>query len=426
MLASCIDNGGKKLETFTEQMIDTATSLKQQTQAKLDALKQELEQKYQTTSLTNELSDAKLVLEKTKRATTDSNNQSQQIVCSSLAAIKTRKSIKVYTRLECPDITDISFIPHVAHEKLFASLLTHNSMGDFRTVHRVMAADTKVEGTSLDLVEPTSGPYVIKKTGKGKSEMAGDIRNSFVLGACSLHDGTILLADYNNLCIKRVSPFATSPSDSLLIPGHARICYINEQEAAVTIPHNSQVQMISLGQTMKAMRRFKVDLDCCGIAYHDGELFIANTTSVYVYDITGTKLRKLTRNKRGVTLFSNIYNLAVSASGRKLFVADTNNGVVAVDSKTGRKVWQYKADDLVNASDVCTDGRGSVFICGGNSHNVLEFSEEGERLGETVRKEVGVTYPTTLCFDTAKSTLVVTMAFGSASSEVVRFTLTKQ
>jgi len=149
--------------------------------------------------------------------------------------------------------------------------------------------------------------------------------------------------------------------------------------------------MISLGQTMKAMRSFKVDLDCCGIAYHDGELFIANTTSVYVYDITGTKLRKLTRNKRGVTLFSNIYNLAVSASGRKLFVADTNNGVVAVDSKTGRKVWQYKADDLVNASDVCIDGRGSVFICGGNSHNVLEFSEEGERLGETVRKEVGVT-----------------------------------
>ena len=73
MLASCIDNGGKKLETFTEQMIDTATSLKQQTQAKLDALKQELKQKYQTTSLTNELSDAKLVLEKTKRATTDSN-----------------------------------------------------------------------------------------------------------------------------------------------------------------------------------------------------------------------------------------------------------------------------------------------------------------------------------------------------------------
>ena len=119
-----VENARHNIETFVQQLVDTIdkmTELKQKTQPKLDALEQELKRAFteQTTALTKELGDAKHFIEKTKRATTDSNNQSQQFVCSSFAAIATHKVINVNKRLECPDNSDISFTPYLTCEELF-------------------------------------------------------------------------------------------------------------------------------------------------------------------------------------------------------------------------------------------------------------------------------------------------------------------
>ena len=426
-----VDDAGKKLETFTEQVINTITELKQQTQTKLDVLRQELEQLLsdQTTSLTKELNEAKLVLEKTKRATTDSNNPSQQIVCSSLAVIVTHTCLEVNKRLECPDITNISFLPHFTHEKLFGSLLTYTSLGEFKALHRVKldnATQTiKVEEVTRNIVVTKAGPYTITKVEAVNINLTGDKSGSVIYESCSLQDGTILLADYTSVCIKRVSPLATSLSDSLKLPdAPLAICNINEQEAVVTLYTKQQVQMISLGPTMKATQSFKVDFYCRGIAYHGAELFITDSTTVYVYNLTGKRLRQFSRDHNsGLCMFSHIYNIAVSASGRVVFIADGNNGLIAVDSTSGCKVWQYNAGDLVNASGVCIDGCGSVFVCGSDSHNVLQFNETGERLGEIVSQTDGVVYPLSVCFDKTKSTLVVAKQDGR--NALLRFSLAR-
>ena len=103
--------------------------------------------------------------------------------------------------------------------------------------------------------------------------------------------------------------------------------------------------------------------------------------------------------------------------------AHIHNGLIAVDSASGCKVWQYNAGDLVNASGVCTDGCGSVFVCGYNSHNVLQFNETGERLGEIVSQTDGVVYPLSVCFDKTKSTLVVEKQDGR--NALLRFSLAR-
>ena len=409
-VSSMVDNAKKELDTFTQQIINTATTLKQQTQLNLDALRQELEQVLtdQTTSLVKELSGAKTVLEKTKQAITDSNNPSQQIVCSSLAAIATHRIMGVNKRLKCPDISDIVFKPHVTHAKLFGSLLNYHSMGDFKAVYRVNhgnATSVKVEETSREKVIPKTGPYTLQTEEKVNIKLEGDKNDTYIYGSCSLHDGTILLADYHNSCVKRLSPPSSSPSDSLPLPFPPwAICNIDEQEAAVTLPTNTQVQMFSLGQPMKTTRSFKVDRTCRGLAYHGGELFITEGKTVHAYSLTGRRLRLFFGVSNNVRLFTNIRNVAVSAGGDMLFVVDWFNGLIAVDSTTGRKVWHFKTDDIVNASGVCIDGRGSVFVCGFYSHNVLQLNEDGERLGETVNT---VTCPRALCFDTLRYTLVV-------------------
>ena len=98
--------------------------------------------------------------------------------------------------------------------------------------------------------------------------------------------------------------------------------------------------------------------------------------------------------------------------------------MIAVDIASGCKVWQYNAGDLVNASGVCTDGCGSVFVCGCDSHNVLQFNETGERLGERYSQTDGVVRPLSVCFDKTKSTLVV--AKEAERNALLRFTLTRK
>ena len=122
-------------------------------------------------------------------------------------------------------------------------------------------------------------------------------------------------------------------------------------------------------------------------------------------------------------MFSYIRNIAVRASGRVVFIADWNNGLIAVDSTSGCKVWQYNAGDLVHATGVCTDGCGSVFVCGLNSHNVLHFNETGERLGEIVSQTDEVVRPLSVCFDKTKSTLVVAKLDGR--NALLRFSLAR-
>lgn len=107
-------------------------------------------------------------------------------------------------------------------------------------------------------------------------------------------------------------------------------------------------------------------------------------------------------------MFSDIRNIAVNDSGRVLFVADWNKGLIAVKEETGRRMWWYTEDDLVNATGVCVDEIGGVFVCGYNSHNVLQFNESGQKIGEIVTRTCGIARPCSVCFVRGSSTLVVT------------------
>ena len=97
--------------------------------------------------------------------------------------------------------------------------------------------------------------------------------------------------------------------------------------------------------------------------------------------------------------------------------------MIAIEKTTGREVWQYNADYLETVIDVCIDGCGSVFVCGYISNNVLQFNETGERLGEIVSQTDGVVRPLSVCFDTTRSTLVVTK--DKERNELMRYSLTR-
>lgn len=140
-----------------------------------------------------------------------------------------------------------------------------------------------------------------------------------------------------------------------------------------------------------------------------GFLYVSDhSANVYVYNSSGECLRLICKNMSGTKLFSNIFNMVLSNDGQYLYVADKNDGVIAVNLKTGNDIWRYSANDIGRVCDVCVDGEGSLFVCGRSSQNVLQLDKTGQKTIEVVSSASGISFPKTICFDTNRNKLVVT------------------
>jgi hypothetical protein len=74
----------------------------------------------------------------------------------------------------------------------------------------------------------------------------------------------------------------------------------------------------------------KTDFECYAIAYSCGNLYISDsTTSWYVYNLSGIKLKQFSLDSSGNKFFSDIRSLAVNRS--RIYVTDSEKGLVILD-----------------------------------------------------------------------------------------------
>lgn len=392
-----VDDAEKQLDIYTDQLLQTVIELKQKTKARLDSIRNAFESilSDQSSALTKELSVAKDILEKVARATSECSNKSQQITCSHLATMTVQNCEDANRRLSYLDVGEILFQPHVTCNELFHMLFKYNSLGKFS----ILPLRKKC----------VCVPYKIVKKEKTSAQVMGDKRDCYISESFSLQDGTILLADYNNNCLKRLSLCDTYVSDCIhLSSGPWSVATISQKLAVVTLLFQKQVHIIAFDTTRRTIRTLKLGFECFAVTHFNNELFISDRNTVYVYTVGGIFLRQISDHSTGQTLFSDICNIVVSETGLVLFVADRAKGLVAVERKSGKQLWHYKGHDLKNATGVCVDGFGGVFVCGLYSNNVLQFSESGEKISEIVTQADGIEYPLSVCFETSTSTLVVT------------------
>lgn len=404
-LLRAVDEAERQLEMYTEIFTTAVTELKYKTRASLDSISKSLKTVFseQKSVISEEVVCAKDILGKTKNANLESNNKSEQFACSALAAMARESCDGVNQRLFCPNVKEIVFKPNVATEELLKSLLLHSSFGEFSIVHTPQQINV--------------WPYKVMCIDKLRIKARRHEDNTGIGGSCALQDGTVLLADRNNKCLKRLPPCGTSVSDCLQLPGSPRsITVINQTQVAVTLPYQTQVQVITLDKTMTKTRTFKTDFECRFIAHDNNELFLSDGIRMCVYTVAGKFLRQLFRKHMAETLSSGIRNMAMSSNGCVLFVADWEDGLIAIDRTSGRQLWCYTGEDLQGAWGVCVDGQGSLFISGNRSHNVLQFSESGEKIGDLLTESDGLLKPWSISFAANTRTLVVTRGYPNGNS----------
>ncbi|KAL4230074.1 hypothetical protein ACF0H5_010459 [Mactra antiquata] len=105
---------------------------------------------------------------------------------------------------------------------------------------------------------------------------------------------------------------------------------------------------------------------------------------------------------------SNVCGSAVNERGDRLYISDFNKGIVCLDGDENY-LSTYNDRDLNGAVNVCVDGKGNLFVVGYNSHNVVQFSEDGKEIGVVLNQQDGLKNPRTVCFDKKLNRLFVTM-----------------
>ncbi|XP_060596066.1 uncharacterized protein LOC132749826 [Ruditapes philippinarum] len=210
---------------------------------------------------------------------------------------------------------------------------------------------------------------------------------------CNIHsvscmeDGTIILADYNNNKLKRLHSYNYTVTDDCDLPSEPhQVCMINNTQVAVTVPSKKEVHFISLERQMKTTNKIKTDFKCYGLAYANKNLYISDDTSVYMYTLSGRKLKQFSKDQSGHKLFSDICRIAVSQDATRIYVADYCNGLIVLDNN-GQVITSFNDGQLQGSNCCYLTEAGNVLVSGYLSNNVLQFTYEGELIGEVIKAD---------------------------------------
>jgi hypothetical protein len=163
------------------------------------------------------------------------------------------------------------------------------------------------------------------------------------------------------------------------------VCIIKKTQVAVTMPSKQEVHFISLEGQMKSTNKITTAFDCYGIAYANNTLYISDGyISVYMYTLSGIELNQFSKDQSGHKLFTNIRSIAVSQDATRIYVADYNNGLIVLDNN-GKVITSFDDEQLKKANCCFLTEAGSVLVSGLDSNNVLQFTCDGELIGEIIQ-----------------------------------------
>lgn len=227
-----------------------------------------------------------------------------------------------------------------------------------------------------------------------------------IISACALKDGTIILSDYNNRRLKCLDRSSYCLRDYFDLPGKPwEVCTVSAKEVAVCMPHEEQIIFISIDDKIQT-NKITTGFSCWGLDYSEGNLYVTDfKQSVYIYSLSGRKLKQFVADQTGSPLFSMICSLKVNATGTRIYVTDSEKGLIVIDN-SGRIVKKFNDPRLKGAHGSFLTDKGSLLVCGCASKNVLQFGQDGDLIGEVLTLE-NASYCKMVCYNHHRSKMIV-------------------
>lgn len=175
------------------------------------------------------------------------------------------------------------------------------------------------------------------------------------------------------------------------------ISRISDDEVVVTIPEKKKLQFLSVspeGQLTRG-REVAVNGQCYGIIYLEQQLIVSFIPSLFLHksrikvlDMDGKELKTLTEQYTGSPGY-----LALSYDQSSLYVSDWGNSSVTRMSLDGKILSTYSADDLKMPHGIVCARDGTVFVCGRQTNNIHQLSDNCEIIQVLFNADSGLTEP---------------------------------
>ncbi|XP_052816151.1 uncharacterized protein LOC128242833 isoform X2 [Mya arenaria] len=278
--------------------------------------------------------------------------------------------------------------------------------------------ESKMGLGSLDVSEefvpvPDLSTVTWKKEADINVRTTQDKKTCWISSSALISPGLFLLADFNNSCVKLVDVSTRTVTARLQLPGYpCDVCVPADDQAAVTFPYNSMIQLVSTkGGQLSCGKEIKVSPDCRGITSYDNRLYVSYQSNprIEVMTLDGHIISTF-QTDDGRQLFQAPFHLTVSASTPPtLYVSDYTANTVLQLTLDGKVLREYRDEQLNSPETVVEVGPGQVLVCGEDSSIVMLLTERDGKVTELLGQKDGLTQPFSIAFCPNTPAIVVGM-----------------
>ncbi|XP_045157262.2 uncharacterized protein LOC123523677 [Mercenaria mercenaria] len=230
-----------------------------------------------------------------------------------------------------------------------------------------------------------------------------------IQGLTIMANNQVVISDGNNSNIK-VLNHNMEVIQTFPLPGKPlNVCMIDD-DICISYKNEKKVEIRTFAEaTLNPKTILNVGKECRGICQKNNDLIVAcgsnDTAEVRVYSMDGKLKRALNIDAKGNKLLSSPYSVKTNTDGSVVFVADYDNGVIALQLD-GTLMWKYNDKKIIHGvSDIAViDESDELYVCGQASYNIVKISKDG-RKAEVVLD--GIHFPSALCYDDFNGRLIV-------------------
>ncbi|WAR19767.1 hypothetical protein MAR_001605 [Mya arenaria] len=248
--------------------------------------------------------------------------------------------------------------------------------------------------------------YTVKADNQFDIRCKGERNVCVISDGCQMPDGTLLLVDEANVCMKQLDVLYKLV-DCLKLPAKPLcIAHVNDGTAAVALDTgaDSVLQLIKIGSKKSTLDlSFTVYGKCTGLA-SDGEfLFVATINAITQYSLTGDHVKDIHKDTNLT------FGKVVLGIDRETFWTISHRRTVVALDMSGEVLGSIDAGETSDTLSIAMDNLGHIFTAGHTTNSVTQFKHDFEKLGAVLNHKNGVKSPLTLVFDRIQRRFVVTM-----------------
>lgn len=282
-------------------------------------------------------------------------------------------------------------------------LLAENSLGKL-----VIRHDVCVSRLDLKLLQDVEVPNLLQP-----NESVVDIT-----GMCMVSVRKLLTADNYSRSLKLVDICNHNLTTLRLTSEPWDVTCLPENQAAVTLPNENKIQIVSTFEGLSPVRQIKVNGMCHGICCNDGKLMVSylNPGKLELVGLNGSLYWSVSKDNNGVDLFScpQYVTLQSTADEECFYVSDQNNSTVTKITMGGDIVYQFRDHRLACLLGLVAIGDNHIAVCssGTKIEVISDVNGKMEIVKEFDFKNIS-SYPKTVYFSPLDNKLYICFRSGS-------------